>query len=270
MQWRATLENYVFEYGKPPPAPPARDDPEAEVSAATGGPKAPAPVPLSDEQCETLATSATTDDLATFKTAAHRNGVVSDQLHTVMDGSYSNLLHLCCLWGSDKVLSFLIDSNAININSANSKGETPTFVACANGRLSCLQLLLLHEADHDKAANGGVRPCHVAAAQGSADALGELLALGSGGEADEFNRTCLHYACFRGGNEGRLDCLLMLLDSFFNLVDEREGANGDTALMLAIRCEWRDGVMALLQGAAGVGVENFKGESAWTISRGGR
>ena len=110
----------------------------------------------------------------------------------------------------------------------------------------------------------------MAAAYGSADALGELLALGSGGELDEFNRSCLHYTCFRGGGEGRLDCLLMLLDGFFDLVDEKEGTNGDTALMLAIRCEWRDGVMALLQGAAGVGVENFKGESAWRLSRGSR
>ena len=156
--WRVTLENYVFEYGRPPPAPPPTQESwyqesESEETFVSSAPNI--PLHLTDQQCETLASSATTDDLSLFKTAAIRNGKVSDQLHTVMDGTFSNLLHLCCLWGSDKVLSFLIDNNSINMNSANSKGETPLFVSCANGKVPCLQLLLTRDADHNKPAHGG-------------------------------------------------------------------------------------------------------------------
>ncbi|GMH88174.1 hypothetical protein TrST_g10281 [Triparma strigata] len=267
--WRGTLQNYVFEYGAPPPAPPADNDNDDEGKGVEEEDEANT---LKDDECELLAKAAVKDDLGTFTSVAIREtGAVSKSLHTIMDGSYSNLLHLCSLWGSINVLRFILESEVITVNGVNSKGETPLFVACANGKIEVLRLLIAWGGELMIRANGGVSCSQVAAALGSSECVEEILSYGGGTETDGYSRTCLHYVCmnFRitaKGND-RLTCLLLLLDVVFDQINCREGINGDTALIVAIRVGWRDGVLALLQAAADVNITNHNGESPWTLSR---
>ena len=119
-RWVDSVTMRVFEHGAPPPPPDESGDPDASAS-------------LKDSECSDLATATISNDLETFKRIAVRKNGVSNQLHTVMDGNQSNLMHLACKNGSLDIVDFLATTKACGINSINMSHESPLFLAVSNG-----------------------------------------------------------------------------------------------------------------------------------------
>jgi hypothetical protein len=154
----------------------------------------------------------------------------------------------------------------VDVNAVNSLNETGLFVAVAGRHRNCVGIILgaYPPPEKNKAGVGGATALHVASSMGNVDILNDLLA--EGAEVcvlDAVDRTPLHAVV--GSNQSlfdanRLDCLLLLLDQGGEVViDIQDTLGGDTALMLAVRAGWVDGVRELLQTAADCRVRNYAG-----------
>ncbi|GMI09037.1 hypothetical protein TrRE_jg9252, partial [Triparma retinervis] len=258
--WLKTLERGVFMHGKPP-----------EVVVVKRWDDL-----LTAEECELLATAVSQDDLPLFLTVAEREGGVTSQLHTVVDGGNSSLLHLACSWGAEKCLGWMLGQNLIDVNGLNARDESALYNAVVGDKRGCVRMLLNHYADLRGGSGSGGSALEVAAGLGRGDIFQDLIESSAAGDEDGVDsegRTLIHHCIIGFGDydftepERRAECLRVVLDVCDKVIDYRDKGRM-TALHHACSKKWGGGVSTLLQSACNVNAIDGEGRTALDYARG--
>ncbi len=122
-------------------------------------------------------------------------------------------LIMACLNGNVMDVRMLLAGGA-NVNAATNGGDTPLSIAASWGYADVVKLLLAAEANVNTADNGGFTPLHEASFNGHADVVKLLLAAGANVNATiNGGFTPLHEA----SNEGHAEVVKLLLTTGANV-----------------------------------------------------
>lgn len=123
--------------------------------------------------------------------------------------NFETPLYLAAANGNEECVEYLISKNCA-LNTTKKKhldhdaniNATPLFIACRNGHLNTVKLLLAAKAEVGKAIVGGVTPLYIAAENGHTKIVHELLNHGAGVDRAAYNgATPLFVASFKGNLE---------------------------------------------------------------------
>ncbi|PAA49732.1 hypothetical protein BOX15_Mlig000214g4 [Macrostomum lignano] len=120
------------------------------------------------------------------------------------DGQDRSALYLAAQWHNTKVLKALLDNPVVTenrvIDEADVNNNTPLHVACENGYLDVVELLLRYKAKYDDKNEDEETPIHLAAKAGHVPIVRHLLRLSRNlaHDEDEDSNTPLHLAALAG------------------------------------------------------------------------
>jgi serine/threonine-protein phosphatase 6 regulatory ankyrin repeat subunit C len=128
-----------------------------------------------------------------------------------MDKDGAAPIHVACNNGRIACLILLLDNGVDpNVATTNKLGLTPVVLCCLSGHVKCLALLLERGVDPDLADRGGLTPAHEACNEGQLKCLQLLIARGANFNAkDAAGRTPLDWA----REKGRSECVKLLLEN---------------------------------------------------------
>ena len=110
-------------------------------------------------------------------------------------------LFIACSNGHVDAVQLLIDKGA-DVRQADSDGHTPLIVACLNGHVDVVQLLIEKDADVGQADNNGMLPLLMACQNGHDDVARLLIEKGADvGQAKNNGVTPLLVSCFNGHDD---------------------------------------------------------------------
>ena len=166
-----------------------------------------------------------------------------------------------------------LSQRGLSTDEADEHGRTPLFIACQNGHVDLVRLLLDKGAEVDRAASGrwneGQTPLYVACWKGHVDAARLLLDKGAEVDraikwADKCVVTPLHIAC----EKGHVDVVRLLLDkgAAVDRVD-RADKYGVTPLYIACDDGHVDVVRLLLDKGAAVDLARWDGATPLSIAK---
>jgi ankyrin repeat protein len=177
--------------------------------------------------------------------------------HGVYAGVYEEIL--TAVNGSDTAQVNELLQRGVDVDTADSAGNTLLLIAARNGNHQMLETLLKNKANVLKINKYGDSAPMLAAIDGHLEAVKMLAAAGA--DLDPVGWTPLIYAAFNG----HVDILRFLLDQDVDI--DAQSANGTTALMAASRNGHLAAVTLLLERKADPDLANQKGGTALDMSR---
>lgn len=169
---------------------------------------------------------------------------------------YTSLYLACHRNCSLKTITFLLKSANDIVNYGSIEGFTPLHLACGQGRVELIQLLLEYGAMMDVKDFDGDTPLHNAVLEEQPEAIDALLCAGANPEIrnEPGGFTPFHLAC--GRNNFRSVELLFPFVTDIN----HTNASGCTSLMLAVKAGLDDVIKFLLEKGADPHCKNNEGE----------
>lgn len=100
-------------------------------------------------------------------------------LWSIFEPETLSLISMSCIYGLVTIMRKALSSRHTNINSQNSYGQTPLYIASFSGHATVVQLLLASGARHDIRGGRHAFPLHVACFRGHGQIVRDLLAAGA-------------------------------------------------------------------------------------------
>ena len=190
--------------------------------------------------------------------------------------SQRTCLHIAAEKGHIDVLNILLDHltnnktachaskytpNQLYVNSVNTHGRTPIYLASSHGHYKVVESLLKHHADPNITEHIGWTPLHAASRHGFLDVVEILLANGASVDATTCidNFTSLHQACGKGHTE-----IVKVLLKYGANPDARE-MRGWSALQISVGYGRLETLQALLETDINITVTTKKGRNVLHI-----
>lgn len=177
--------------------------------------------------------------------------------HGAYAGAYEEIL--TAVNGNDTARVYELLQRGVDVDTADSSGNTLLSIAARNDNRQMLEMLLANKANTLNINKYGDSATMLAAIDGHLEAVKMLAAAGA--DLDPVGWTPLIYAAFNG----HVDILRFLLDQDVDI--DAQSANGTTALMAASRNGHLAAVTLLLERKANPDLANQKGKTALDLSR---
>lgn len=171
-------------------------------------------------------------------------------------GSYDDILVAANQDDTAKVVDLL--KRGMDVNTADTAGNTLTMIAARNANLELLDFLLRNRANALKRNKYGDNALMLASYRGHTQAVRRLLDAGASPDNDGW--TAMHYAAFGGHGE----IVTLLIDRGADL--DAIAPNGQTPLMLAASAGRLDMVKMLVDADADMDLEDYEGRSALMLA----
>lgn len=173
---------------------------------------------------------------------------------TSQNSAGKTILHLACAEGDVEAVPILISWKP-DLNIRDKEGQTPLFLSCSNGFSAIVEILLLAGADPNKPDKNGDTPLHVSCRVGFCQTAKLLISHGADQEQVNLsNETPLHFAC---GNHCATDIVALLLSA--NVTKDKIDKAGKTPLCSAIEHDNITAAELLLSAGANMYVEDEHG-----------
>ena len=183
---------------------------------------------------------------------------------SIVDRSASPVF-IASMYGLKEVLWRLLKHDKSNIDTVNVNYDmTPLMVACREGHLEVVQILVENDADIDKTDSNGTTSLSVACAHCRLEIVKYLLEKGAAVTIDSFGETLLHAFARVGRNQNRQSAVKeKLADLLLGLGIGRDlrNHNGDTAIRIACEYSFLIFVKKLLEAGAPATEINGRGET---------
>lgn len=171
-------------------------------------------------------------------------------------GSYDDILVAANQDETGKVVDLL--RRGMDVNTADTAGNTLTMIAARNANLDLLDFLLRNRANTLKRNKYGDTALMLAAFRGHAPAVRRLLDAGASPDNDGW--TAMHYAAFGG----HVEVAALLIERGADL--DAIAPNGQTPLMLASAAGSLDIAKALVEADADMDLEDYEGRTALMLA----
>lgn len=171
-------------------------------------------------------------------------------------GSYDDILVAANQDDTAKVVDLL--KRGMDVNTADTAGNTLTMIAARNANLELLDFLLKNRANTLKRNKYGDTALMLAAYRGHAPAARRLLDAGASPDNDGW--TALHYAAF--GGHGEVATLLIERGADLDAI----APNGQTPLMLAAGAGRLEMAKKLVEADADMDLDDYEGRTALSLA----
>lgn len=171
-------------------------------------------------------------------------------------------LYLACRFKSSiKTIKYLLDTTPDIANYGSNEGVTPLHIACSQGNIELIKLLVDYGAIIDVQDFDGDTPLHDAVLSSQYEVIATLLHAGADPEIRNTQElTAFHVACFNG-------CIQILNIIFPFVIDINQLAgNGNSPLILAAQGSNDENVKFLLENGGDPHIKNKDGAIALTLA----
>ena len=187
--------------------------------------------------------------------------LVESGTQLVIPGEKITSLSIATIRGHTDIVQYLVSSGA-PVDAPNEDGVTSLMCACRNNRSEIAHFLLTHGADPNIQDQNNTTALHSACYSQMTSSVELLLAHGADPNICGKNKvTALTFACCKHSG-CTMDPSIPVLLLSAGADPSAQDNEGYTALMIASRCGYKEGVSVLLNAGANVNIQNIFGATA--------